>query len=271
MNFQPVLPFAGLSGWSFLERTRERQQEAFNASTVVERDTEYFRENISSIKTAADLVADRRLLSVALGAFGLDDDINNKYFIQKVLEGGTLETDTLANRLADKRYQAMSKAFGFGDFSVANTQLSDFPDKIISAFQNQQFEISIGEQNSDMRLALGVERDLDDVLAKDTTENGLWFSIMGTPTLRRVFEQALGLPSSLALVGLDQQLKVFRDRAEQIFGNSEVTQFSNPESREKLTRLFLIRSDATTQFSGTTSGSTAVTLLQNAGYGASLI
>ncbi|MEE9426691.1 MAG: DUF1217 domain-containing protein [Paracoccaceae bacterium] len=271
MNFQPVLPFAGLSGWSFLERTRERQQEAFNSSTTIERDTEYFRENISGITSAADLVADRRLLSVALGAFGLDDDINNKYFIRKVLEDGTLETDALANRLADKRYLALSKAFGFGDFSVSNTQLSDFPDKIISAFQNRQFEISIGEQNSDMRLALGVQRDLDGILAKDTTENGLWFSIMGTPTLRRVFETALGLPSSLVVVSLDQQLKVFKDRAEQIFGSSELSQFSDPENREKLTRLFLIRSDATTQFSGTSPGAAAVTLLQNAGYGTSLI
>jgi len=262
VNFKPVLPFAGLAGWSFLERTRENQQEAFNDSTVIQRDTDYFRENIGNIKTAEDLVADRRLLTIALGAFGLDDDIGNKFFIQKILEEGTLETDSLANRLADKRYAALSKAFGFGDFSTANTQLSDFPDKIINSFQDRRFEIAIGEQNTDMRLALGAERDLNDVLAKDTTDNGYWYSVLGTPTLRRVFETALALPKALATADLDQQLEVFRDKAERIFGAGEVAKFSEPEAREKLIRLFLIRSDTSTLQSANTPGMAALTLLQ---------
>ena len=258
-----ALPFGGVSGWSFMERTRETQQATFNQNSIIQRDTDYFRENIANAKTAEDLVNDRRLLSVALGAFGLDDDIGNKFFIQKILQDGTLEEDALANRLADKRYFELSKAFGFGNFSVANTQLSDFADKIIEGFENRQFEISVGEQNSDMRLALGVDRDLDAILAKDTTEDGLWFSIMGTPTLRKVFETAFGLSPTLGTTNLDRQLDVFRDRAEQIFGGGEVTQFTDPDKREKLVRLFLARSDANVGISAITPGSAALTLLQS--------
>jgi len=258
-----ALPFGGVSGWLFLQRTRDSQQATFNQSSVIQRDTDYFRENIANAKSAQDLVADRRLLSVALGAFGLDDDIGNKYFIQKILEGGVLKEDALANRLTDSRYRAFAKAFGFGDFSVANTQLSDFPDEIVSAFEDRQFEISVGEQNSDMRLALGVDRDLDAILAKDTTEDGFWFSVMGTPTLRQVFETALGLPSTLGVADIDLQLQTFRAKAEQVFSNGEVSQFSDPEAREKLVRLFLARSDASTGFSATTPGAAALTLLQS--------
>lgn len=263
MNFQPVLPFSGIAGWNFLERTRENQQEAFNSSTVIQRDTDYFRDNIGGITTAKDLVADRRLLSVALGAFGLDDDINNKFFVQKILEDGTLTTDALANRLSDKRYHALSKAFGFGDFSVANTQLSDFPDKIITAFQNRQFEVSIGEQNENMRLAMGIERDLGDILDKDTTENGRWFNVLGNPPLRKVFQTALGLPASMATTDLDQQLKSFRERSDSIFGGSEVSQFSDADKKEKLVNLFLIRAELGANSSSSSPGSIALTLLQN--------
>ncbi len=262
MNFQPVLPFSGLTGWSFLERTRESQQEAFNSSSAILRDTDYFRENIADIKTAQDLVSDRRLLTVALGAFGLDDDIGNKFFVQKILEDGTLETDALANRLSDKRYLEFSKAFGFGDFSVANTQLSDFPDKIIDAFQNRQFEVAIGEQNQDMRLAMSVERDLENILSIDTTDDGVWFNVMGNPPLRRVFETALGLPASIATVDLDQQLKAFRDGADRIFGGGEVGQFSQAEAQEKLVRLFLIRSESSFNTSLTSPGAVALSLLR---------
>lgn len=271
MSFQPVLPFAGVSGWAFLNKTREAQQEAFNSTPVIQRDIDYFQENISLAKTAEDLVADRRLLSVALGAFGLDDDINNKFFIKKILEDGTLDSDALANKLSDKRYYAFAKAFGYGDFSVANTQISDFADKILPAFQDRQFEIAIGTQSEEMRLAMGMERELNDILSRDTTENGMWFSILGTPPLRRIFEVGMGMPAFTAMVDLDQQLDMFRNKAEKIFGDGEVKQFSDPKLQEKLVRLFLVRSESSVEFNSTSPGATAVALLQNAGFASSLV
>ena len=77
---------------------------------------------------------------VALGAFGLQDDLPNRFFIQKVLEGGTLSTDSLANKLSDPRYAALAKAFGFvalvmasvnifGGFLVTNRMLAMYKKK----------------------------------------------------------------------------------------------------------------------------------------------
>ena len=103
MSFQPVIPLTGYLGWRFLERTSDAQQDIFAKSQPVQRATDHFREKIGKVNSAADLVNDRQLLSVALGAFGLDADINNRAFIQKVLEDGTLSQDALANRLADNR------------------------------------------------------------------------------------------------------------------------------------------------------------------------
>jgi len=264
MTFAPALPLSGIAGWSFLSRTRASQQATLNSSPVVQRDTEYFRANIAGAKTAKDLVSDRRLLSVALGAFGLDDDINNRFFIRKILEDGVLNTKALANRLSDKRYLAMSKAFGFGDFSVANTQLSDFPGKIISAYQDRQFEKAVGEKDENLRLAMGVERDLGAILGKKTSNNGFWFLIMGTPPLRKVFETAMNLPSSLGALDLDLQVKAFRSKADKIFGNGEVSQFSDPAKRDELVRLFLVRSEIGRGPSPLTPGAAAITLLQDA-------
>lgn len=67
MTFQPVIPYGGMAGWAFLQRTQSAQQEAFDDNPVIQRDTEYFLKNIGKISTAEDLVNDRRLLSVALG------------------------------------------------------------------------------------------------------------------------------------------------------------------------------------------------------------
>ena len=74
MSFQPVIPLGGYAGWTFLQRTREAQQQAFETSPQLARDVTYFEEKIGGITSAGDLVDDRRLLRVALGAFGLDDE-----------------------------------------------------------------------------------------------------------------------------------------------------------------------------------------------------
>ncbi|SLN13707.1 hypothetical protein AQS8620_00188 [Aquimixticola soesokkakensis] len=261
MSFQPVIPMSGLAGWSFLERTRDKQQEAFNNSGEVARNADYFREKINSVTSAQDLMDDRRLLSVALGAFGLDDDIDSKYFVQKVLEDGTLDATDLSNKLSDKRYYEFAKAFGFGDFATPNTVLSTFADEIITSYQNRQFEIAIGEVDENMRLASNLDRDLSAIAAKSTSENGKWYSVLGNTAVREVFETALNLPSSIGSIDLDQQVKEFRQRAESMFGDDGISQFTDPEKRTALVQRFLLMTEVNSTANSYSPAQAALTLL----------
>ena len=83
--FQPIIPSGGVAGWRFLQRTYDTQLETFGQSAQIQRETDHFKDTIASITSAEDLVADRQLLTVALGAFGLSDDIENRFFIKKML------------------------------------------------------------------------------------------------------------------------------------------------------------------------------------------
>lgn len=262
MSFVPVVPFGGYAGWAFLKRTQDRQTQAFQADPVLKRDEAYFREKIKSVKTAEQLVSDRRLLKVALGAFGLDADINNKFFLRKVLEDGTLSADALASKLADKRYQEFSAAFGFGDLSVPRTQLADFADKTLTRYKQRQFEIAVGERSESMRLALNAEREVTALAAKTLSDDAKWFTVMGNAPLRAVFQTAFNLPRSFAAVDIDQQLGVFKDRARQFFGDEGIAQFSDPAKRDALLRRYLTLADqGATSLAGQ---SAAVQLLQSA-------
>lgn len=261
MSFQPVLPLSGYAGWLFLERTMDTQRATFNESTEVVRATDSFRERIGSIQTAEDLMNDRELLSVALGAFGLDDDINNTFFIRKVLEDGTIEPDALANRLADNRYADFSKAFGFGDPGLPRTNFSFFADEIIDRYEAEQFERAVGEQNNDMRLALNLGPALADVVSGNSSNNGRWFGMMGNTPLRNMFQTALGFSSSFAAIDLDQQLDQFKSRAEATFGTSDMAELSSPENQEKMIRLYLLRTE-TNAISASSGASVALSLLQ---------
>lgn len=262
MTFQPVIPFGGFAGWAFLKRTMATQQAALQASSTNQRDEAYFREKIGKIETADDLVSDRRLLRVALTAYGLEGDINNKAFIRKVLEDGTLKEGALSGRLANKQYEKFSAAFGFGDFSVPRSQLSDFADKTLALYQARQFESAVGEQNNGFRLALNTERELGSLAAKSGSEDTKWFTVMGNAPLRQTFQTALGLPSSFASIDLDQQLSVLKSRAESLFGDDSISQFTDPDKMTKLVRTYLARSEISNIASPTASASVALQLLR---------
>lgn len=263
MSFQPVLPLSGIGGWKLLQNTLDTQTTAFNASPQIQRDVDYFKANIGTVRTAEDLVTDRRLLSVALGAFGLSEDIDNTYFVKKVLEDGALDDTALANRLADKRYLSLTESFGFGDSKVVDFSDDSFVSTIAEAYQTREFEVAVGESDEDLRLALGVERELTDILAKSSTEDGYWLSVLGNAPMREVFEQALNMPSELASLDLDRQVDDFRAKANQIFGGDTLDVFADPATREKLVHRFLLMADLENSAATTSSGSIALALLQN--------
>ena len=262
MTYQPIVPAGGNLGWIFLNRTREAQQDAFDNSAQIQRDTDYFREKIGDVRTAKQLVSDRRLLTVALGAFGLSDDINNKFFVQKVLEEGTLNDESFANRLTDKRYFNLAKAFSF-DVSPPNTALSTFADDVVRQFKDREFEVAVGNSNEDLRLALGIERELADVADRGLSEESSWLAVMGNPPLRRVFEKALGLPVQFGAIDIDRQVEVFQEKSLRAFGTSDPTDFLEPETQNDLIRNFLFRSELDASASATARGAVALTLLQS--------
>ncbi len=267
MSFTPVIPMGGYGGWTFLQRTMQTQSTAFQTSATMQRDEEYFRANIGKIGSAEELVGDRRLMKVALGAFGLDADIDNKFFIRKVMEDGTLDPAALGNRLADKQYLALSKAFGFGDTPVPNTKMSDFADKILTSYKSRQFEIAVGAQNSDMRIAMNAQRELPALAAKNSSEDAKWFNVLGSEPLRQLFQTAFGLPKAFGSIDIDQQLGVMKDKAASLFGDSSVDQFADPEKADALIRRFL----AISQTQSAPATSPALQLLQRGQGGGSSI
>lgn len=270
MSFGPVIPVGGYAGWRFLQRTAEAQKETFVASAKMQRDEAYFRERIGGISSAEELVADRRLLQVALGAFGLGDDIGNKYFIRKVLEDGVNERTALANRLSNKAYAEMASTFSFTE-DPPFTQREGFADAILSAYKTRAFEAAVGESNDDMRLAMNAQRELEKLAERPGSDNTLWYAVLGSKPLRTVFERAFALPASFGALDIDLQLRTMKSRAQSTLGQSTIKQFADPDQSEALIRRFLLMSDLQSGASQNAPGAGALALLRGQGSAASLL
>ncbi|WP_300033220.1 DUF1217 domain-containing protein [uncultured Roseobacter sp.] len=431
--FSPIIPTSGLSGWSYLQRTYDTQIKTFSENAEQSRAITYFAENISEVRTAKDLVSDRRLLEVALGAFGLQDDIDNRFFIQKMLEEGSTNDDAFANRFSDRRYLEFVEAFGLGPGERSDIGTTELTERITSLYTSNSFEVAAGQQDDTMRVALyaqrklaelagppvkpperiaaeavseavsefagsvsddteyfernigqiqtvddllgdtrllkialgafGLDEDyqaivsfeattevpvspelekirqvlvegsisdialgstledpgyrnlsrafgfgfaedlksndfgfgliindlyieqqfeipegvefegtltitngqyvLDDFDTREMSNDAKWFTIMGEPPLRALFEKALNLPSEFGQVDVDQQLLVFKERSRQVFGSDELSIFTDPEMTEDLIQKYIVRSQLDAFSSNTSSASIALALLQS--------
>ena len=261
MSFAPILPLSGTAGWALLKRTMAAQSATLNATPEMARDANYFSANIGKITSADQLVNDRRLLKVALGAFGLEGDIANKAFIKRVLTDGTQSKTALANKLADKRYAQLSAAFGF-DQKTPATQGANFATKVLAAYKSRSFETAVGNQDENLRLALNAQRELAPLAVSTVGENTKWLSILGSAPLAQVFQKALGLPSGIAALNLDQQLGLYKTKAASVFGDSGVRQFADTAKADTLIKRFLSRAQADQMINQSNSASVALTLLQ---------
>jgi hypothetical protein len=269
MTFQPVVPLSGIAGWRFLEATLPAQREAFDKSAQLQRNVTYYQENISSITSAEQLVNDRVLLEVSLGAFGLEDEINKKAFVQKILEEGTDNPDSIANRLVDPKYREFSAALGFGNILGARVAQSDFASNIVSNYLERSFEVAIGNVDEDMRLALNFKRQIETYANSPSPTETAWFQILGDVPVRKVFEVALNLPSEIGSLDIDLQKEFISERAADLFGSASVAVFRDPENVETLMNRFLGFSEINSGPSNFTPGVAALTLLQGSSIGPS--
>jgi len=259
--FDPILPLSGVGGWRFLQQTYDSQFEAFTQSVELQREADYFRENIGNVSSADELVSDYRLLSVALSAFSLEDDIDSKFFIQKILQEGTVSDDALATKLSDSHYTEFAQAFGFGPGETL--QLSDpaFIDTILDRYEAVEFEIATGEQDETMQNALYAERLMGDLASSDISSNSKWYTVMGDTQLRTLFETAFNLPSEFAQIDIDQQLGVFKERAQKEFGTDDLSIFSDPEILQDLVTKYVARDQVANMNGSYSSNSIALSLL----------
>ena len=84
-------------------------------------ETGYYLTNIPKVTSVDDLMADNRLLTYAMAAFGLDSETEAPERVRAMLEGGVSDPGSPANALNDKRYANFVAAFNFVEDGASTT------------------------------------------------------------------------------------------------------------------------------------------------------
>ncbi|MEM9498839.1 MAG: DUF1217 domain-containing protein [Pseudomonadota bacterium] len=221
---------------------------------------------INAISGPSDVILNFDVQAPVLTFFGVGRGNNTDTlgFLQRVLGSDLSNPQSVAALHPDKRNAAFAKAFAFNPGANAPRYPDGFADFITGLYQERSFEVAVGAQNVDMRLALSLERDLGEIAGQAVSNDAKWFQVLGAPPLREVFQTAFRLPGEFAGIDIDQQLVEIKARAQSVLGTDELRDLVQPEVLDDLRRRFLGLSQAS-GFTGTPgSQSAALALLQAA-------
>ncbi|WP_227268461.1 DUF1217 domain-containing protein [Roseobacter weihaiensis] len=211
------------------------------------------------LDTPEDVMGADDLRDATLDLFGFSQTVAARGLMERVLNSDPQSSTSLVNSLSDSRQRDLFDLFTFKETDTKRTYPAGFVEQVTQNYLDRQFEIQVGESDPTMRIALSLERELNQVINAGTNNDASWFSIMASPPLRQVFEGAFGLPSSFGSIDIDQQLSVMKDRSESFFGTSEVTDYADPDRLDELRQRYLLTS--TTQALGTPSSANIASII----------
>lgn len=217
----------------------EAQQPAVKSATA------YYQANIGKVQTIDQLVGNYRLLSYALQAYGLGDQIDNTALVKKVLSQGTSNPKALANTLPNANWKAFAKAFNFSATGAAAPNATASVATTTSDYVEQQLESDQGASDPGVELALYFKR----VAPTVTTAYG----ILADQNLLEVAQTIFGLAPTSSAGQIDKE-------ANAITKLIPLSDLQDPKKLEQLVERFTAAYDAKY---GPTSGSSSTLTVEN--------
>ncbi len=109
------------TSYKLITRDIERSIDQVEKQPVVDRETKYYLENITKVKSIEEFVKNDRLFRYAMKAHGLADMTYAKAFVVKALKEGVSNPDSFANKLTDKRYAEFVTSYNFAKYGELAT------------------------------------------------------------------------------------------------------------------------------------------------------
>jgi hypothetical protein len=207
-----------------------RYQAMTAAEPAVKTATAYYEANIGKVASIQDFVGNYRLLSYALDAYGLGDQINARALITKVLEGGVSDPKSLANTLRDSRWKAFAAAFNFVGKGAASVSTPSAVQTTTKDYVQQQLESDQGAQDVGVQLALYFQR------VAPTVANE--YAILADPNLLEVAQTIFGLSPATSATNVDAQ-------AQTLSKLMPISDLQDPAKLKQLTERFTAMYDLT--------------------------
>ncbi|OWV82114.1 flagellar protein [Rhizobium sp. R634] len=224
-------------------------EELTDATDAADEEITYFRDQMATITSASEFLADDRLVAFALEAKGLDPEEVTSDELEKMFASDLDDEDSYVNKLDDNRFAELVGAFNFdqdGNISADPTgtvqQRGDVLETV-DAYVRLTLEDDQGDSNTGVRLALYFERKAPEISSA--------YDILGDSALFEFFTTSFNLSSYVSNMDVDKQ-------AEMIENFIDIEDLSDPDKVDDLIKRFTAMYDMA---NGTGTTSTALSIL----------
>jgi hypothetical protein len=175
-------------------------------------EAQYYQTRIAALTSVDDLIADERLFTYALTAYGIDASIASEAAIRSVLTSDLADPSSAANQMGNARYVALAAAFSFeADGSVAAggaaqtaAQLSETIFRNYESTGNGSSPAAAAFRSDYYRNAIAGVTSVDDLLGNERMLGyallayGINPNLVTPATIRQVLTSDLSDPGSFA-------------------------------------------------------------------------
>ncbi len=216
--------------YRIIARDLDRSLEQKAAEKSIARETDYYLNNISNIKSIDDFMKNTRVYNYAMKAFGLEDMAYAKAYMRKVLVEGIEDPKSLANRVTDERFLRFAEVFNFERYGPATMVTTEAGKGTVDRYVRQALETSAGTENEGVRLALYFLREAPKVKSA--------YDLLADPALWQVVKTVFGFPTEMANAAIDKQAAAVLQRL-------DLADLKNPEKLDRLITQFTAVYDVT--------------------------
>ncbi|MGL3606114.1 DUF1217 domain-containing protein [Rhizobium sp. G187] len=199
------------------------------AQTAATEKAEAYQEKIQTITTVDELLADRDVVDVVLGAFGFDPEEVTDDFLKQIFNSDLSDPKSFVFTQTESRWAEMVASFNFdaeGNLTrdtAGTVQQRGETMETVNAYLRQTLEETEGESNEAVRLALYFQR-----AAPDVTDA---YSLIADDALMEVFRITFGYSDEFSNMDVDMQAKVIED-------NLDLQELQDPEKMERFIQRF---------------------------------
>jgi hypothetical protein len=237
-----------LSTYLQISNNETKWQNLTESQPTVVQQTDYYKANIGSVKTPADLVNNYRLFSYVLTAYGLGDQVYAKALFQKVLTQGVESTSDLAYTLNNPNILALAQTFNFAADGSSTTQSSAVQSDVVSKYVEQSLETNEGQSDPGVQLALYFQQN-----AKNITSV---YNILADKSLLTVVQTALGISPLTSEENIDTQANLISSKL-------NIQDFQDPAKLQKFIEKFAVLYDVNNPSTATQNSSVPDALLSS--------
>lgn len=211
-------------------------------SAPFEDSSEYFSNGIV-------LVYAEKFFGIDFGA--LPDDSNEasaarqsrNTVLDKLLSSDFNDPNSYVNRTVDQNKINFARAFAIPQPVEGPVYPDGFAETLLEKYHSEEFLVAVGNEVPTMRFALGFEKGLTEITSSADDNNANWYSVIASPSLTEVFTTLFGLPSNFGAIDVDQQLRVYKERAENMYGTDDLSELNSPETIDEMVTRYLMLSE----------------------------